>query len=264
MAHSLSTSMPGSMTSTSVQSQQHIDRHYANGGVEWLNTPVSSTGHLQSAGANPPNSTLASNSSSLLPMSHHMGSFSTSAQQCAHVPSAFSNPLLGMKDQRPGKRQELMNTLVARLQCDLGEIKSAKEKDMIKFMDMEGLLKHRQALLKRGVEDLQQQKENLEVQLQNILINTDFLETWLSANDKSNVEVDIDGAFEPCNALSRQLLECTASDLAIEDALYCLDQAAQKGIVPVNSYLRLVRTLSREQYFHRAVAAKVRAAQGQT
>ncbi|KAH7352006.1 hypothetical protein KP509_19G024800 [Ceratopteris richardii] len=118
-------------------------------------------------------------------------------------------------------------------------------------------------LCRKMVEELQQQKENLELQLQNVLINTDFLETWLTANDKKNVDINVDDAFEPCDALSHQLLQCTAKDLAIEDAFYCLDRAAQEASLPVETYLRLVRTLSREQFFHRAVGIKIQATQAQ-
>jgi ESCRT-I complex subunit TSG101 len=45
--------------------------------------------------------------------------------------------------------------------------------------------------------------------------------------------------------------------------VYSLDKAAQDGVMPFDQYLRTVRLLSREQFFHRATAAKVRAAQMQ-
>ncbi|KAJ7954564.1 protein ELC-like [Quillaja saponaria] len=63
------------------------------------------------------------------------------------------------------------------------------------------------------------------------------------------------------NKLVELMLESAASDLAIEDAVYSLDKALQIGSIPFDQYLRSVRSLSREQYFHRALGAKVRAAQ---
>ncbi|KAI5081294.1 hypothetical protein GOP47_0004477 [Adiantum capillus-veneris] len=252
MAQALPTSVPGPITSSSAVSRVQSQQHFVVSEGEFLNTAGSFESHVQRARGNHP-----------LSVSSFMNPVSTSAQQSVQSPSTFTNPLLGTTGHTPDKRQDLMNTLIGCLQRDLGEYRMVKEKDMLNLMDMEGLLKHRQGLCKKGVEELELQKENLEVQLQNILINTDFLETWLLANDKSNVEIDIDDSFKPCDVLSYQLLECTSLDLAIEDELYCLDQAAQKGIVPVDSYLRLVRTLSREQFFQRALAVKIRVAQGQ-
>ncbi|XP_051116110.1 protein ELC-like [Andrographis paniculata] len=75
------------------------------------------------------------------------------------------------------------------------------------------------------------EKEALEQQLQMVLMNSD------------------------------QMLDCTASDLALEDTIYALDKAVQEGAVPFDQYLRNVRLLAREQFFHRATASKVRAIQ---
>ncbi|KAK4403291.1 protein ELC [Sesamum angolense] len=101
-----------------------------------------------------------------------------------------------------------------------------------------------------------------------VLMNTDVLEGWLRENEEklgSNEVncVDVDEAFEPCDVLSKQMMDCTASDLAVEDAIYALDKAAQEGAIPFDQYLRNVRLLSREQFFHRATASKVRAVQMQ-
>lgn len=74
---------------------------------------------------------------------------------------------------------------------------------------------------------------------------------------------DVDEAFEPLDGLSKQMLDSTASDLAIEDVVYSLDKAVQEGVVPFEQYLRSIRMLSRDQFFHRALTAKIRAAQMQ-
>ncbi|MCO5572483.1 hypothetical protein L7F22_026238 [Adiantum nelumboides] len=266
MGNLLPTSVPGpiasALTAPESQLQQQIVISYANGGEEFLNAAVSCASHVQSS-SNRPSSVLTSNASSALSKPSYTDTVSTLAQQRVQLPSTFSNPLLGTTDQPPDRKQNLMDALLMRMQCDLAEYRVVKEKDMLKLMDLEGLLKHRQAICKKGIEELQLQRENLETQLQNILINTDFLETWLLKNNKSNMEIDVDHTFQPCDVLSYQLLECTAADLALEDEIYCLDRAAQEGIVSLEFYLRLVRTLSREQFFQRALAVKVRAAQGQ-
>ena len=110
-----------------------------------------------------------------------------------------------------------------------------------------------------------EEKEALEQQLQLVLMNTDVLEGWVRENvgKRRDLDVDADSVFEPADTHSRQLMECAAADLSVEDTVYSLDKAVQEGAVPFEMYLKSVRALSREQFFHRALAAKARAAQVQ-
>lgn len=137
---------------------------------------------------------------------------------------------------------------------------------------MEGLfgtqaeLRRRAEELGRGVREMTEEKEALEQQLQLVLMNTDVLESWVRDNEgkrRRDSVVDPDEVFEMADGFSRQMVECTAADLAVEDTIYSLDKAVQEGTIPFEMYLKSVRALSREQFFHRALAAKVRAAQVQ-
>nr|CAD1830621.1 unnamed protein product [Ananas comosus var. bracteatus] len=92
------------------------------------------------------------------------------------------------------------------------------------------------------------------------------MEGWVRDNEvgrRRRRDVDVDDAFELADALSRQMLDCTAADLAAEDTIYALDKAVQEGSIPFEGYIKSVRALAREQFFHRALAARVRAAQVQ-
>lgn len=161
-------------------------------------------------------------------------------------------------------RRNAINTLLERLQRDIGERRKAREMDMDKLVNTQGLLRQREERLKLGLQEMQQEKEALEQQLQTILTNTSVIETWLKSNVKTKTEFDINDVFEPCDALSKQMLDCTSADLAIEDVLYSLDKAVQEGNIPVDAYLKHVRSLAREQFFHRATVVRVRTVQVQS
>uniref|UniRef100_A0A0C9S179 TSA: Wollemia nobilis Ref_Wollemi_Transcript_26238_1798 transcribed RNA sequence n=1 Tax=Wollemia nobilis TaxID=56998 RepID=A0A0C9S179_9CONI len=170
-----------------------------------------------------------------------------------------------MEDPAEVFKRNAINKLVETLHADMAELRKTTEVEMDGLFNTQAVLRQREEQLDKGLREMQEEKEGLEQQLQLILTNTDVLETWLRNNeDKKKADIDIDDVFEPCDGLSKQILECTAADLAIEDILYSLDKAVQEGTIPVDAYLKNIRALSREQFFHRATAAKVRAAQMQS
>ncbi|KAJ7284248.1 hypothetical protein O6H91_16G050800 [Diphasiastrum complanatum] len=154
-----------------------------------------------------------------------------------------------------------INSLTDRLQSDVLELRKSFEGEMDELFNTQALMNQRAEMLDKGICELQQEKEGLEEQLQLMLANTDVLETWLRNNDKGVRDFPIDDVFQPCDTLSKQMLECTAADLAIEDVLYSMDKAVQEGVISVEIYLKHVRMLSREQFFLRATVTKVRGAQ---
>jgi ESCRT-I complex subunit TSG101 len=97
-------------------------------------------------------------------------------------------------------------------------------------------------------------------------IATDIIEAWVAQNRKGAADAadaEAEGAIQPADTLSRQMLECTAADRALEDAIYALDRAVQEGSVPFDGYLRSVRALAREQFFQRVLCTKINGAQQQ-
>ncbi|KAL2541595.1 Protein ELC [Abeliophyllum distichum] len=173
-----------------------------------------------------------------------------------------------MEDPAEVFKKNAINKLVESLNGDIRELRKAREAEMEGLFSAQAVLRKREEELANGLKEMQDEKEGLEQQLQMVLMNTDVLEGWLRENEekmgnKDIHSVDVDDALEPCDALSKQMLDCTASDLAVEDVIYALDKAVQEGAIPFDQYLRNVRLLSREQFFHRATASKVRAVQMQ-
>ncbi|CAK8576852.1 unnamed protein product [Lathyrus sativus] len=160
-------------------------------------------------------------------------------------------------------RRNAINKLVEMVHNDVTSLRKTREAEMESLFGLQGVLKQREEVLDKGVKEMREEMEGLEQQLQMVLMNTDVLEGWLRDNQGKKLESleNVEDAFECVDVLSKQMLDCTAADLAIEDTLYALDKGVQVGAVPFDQYLRSVRVLSREQFFQRATAAKVRAAQ---
>ncbi|GMN55650.1 hypothetical protein TIFTF001_024775 [Ficus carica] len=163
-------------------------------------------------------------------------------------------------------RKNAINKLVEVVHGDISAMRKAREVEMEGMFSAQAVLRQREEQLGKGLKEMQDEKEGLEQQLQMVLMNSDVMESWLRENEgkKANSEsIEVDQVFECLDSLSKQMLDCTASDLALEDVVYALDKAVQEGAIPFDQYLRNVRLLSREQFFHRATAAKVRAVQMQ-
>eukprot|EP00897_Mesotaenium_endlicherianum_P001066 jgi/Mesen1/10960/ME000096S10543 len=199
----------------------------------------------------------------------------------------------GQEDPGETFRKNAVTALAERAERDLATFGKEVSRELDAHFQTQALLQRRGDEAERGVRALRAEKEALERQLQDHLASIDALQAWLRDNDKGRgrksegprgeeegdasaaaghevAEVDVDRAFEPQDAWSRQMLECTAADLAIEDIMYSLDKAVQeddnggrRSGVGVDAYLRHTRSLAREQFYHRATALKVRAAQMQ-
>ncbi|KAI0499332.1 hypothetical protein KFK09_020235 [Dendrobium nobile] len=177
----------------------------------------------------------------------------------SYTPGLHSRPT---EDPSEVFRRNAMKKILDAVHADSAGLRKVQEAEMEGLLGTQATLRHREEELARGLREMLGEKEGLEQMLQLVLMNTDILEGWMRENQgKWLRDVDADDAFEPVDALSRQMLECTAEDLAVEDTVYSLDKALQAGSIPFDMYLKNVRALSREQFFHRALAMKVRAAQ---
>ncbi|XP_010915957.1 protein ELC-like [Elaeis guineensis] len=149
--------------------------------------------------------------------------------------------------------------ILEKVQRDL----AGREAEMEVLLGVQAELKRRKQAIARGTRELEEERDNSEQELQVIRMNTDVMESW-AWETKGKIRrwkgraVGFDDVFEPSDVNSRQMMECTAMDLALEDTIYALDRAATEGCVPSQVYLKHVRALSREQFFHRSMGFEVR------
>ncbi|XP_020113365.1 protein ELC-like [Ananas comosus] len=208
---------------------------------------------------NPNASPSPSASSRIYPSSSPYGS----GGRFPHSPAPSRPPA---EDPAEVFRRNAISKIVDRAHADMAGMRRTREAEMEGLFSTQAELRRRAGELSRGLGEMGEEKEGLEQQLQLVLMNTDVMEGWVRDNEvgrRRRRDVDVDDAFELADALSRQMLDCTAADLAAEDTIYALDKAVQEGSIPFEGYIKSVRALAREQFFHRALAARVRAAQVQ-
>ncbi|XP_020582522.1 protein ELC-like [Phalaenopsis equestris] len=168
------------------------------------------------------------------------------------------------EDSTEVSRRNAINKIIEAVQADIAGLHKTREVEIEGMFASQAELRRREQELASGIREMSEEKEKLEQQLQLVLMNTDLLEEWVKQSEgKWPHEVNVDDVFQPADVPSKQLLECAAADLAVEDTIYSLDKAMQEGSIPSDLYLKNVRALSREQFFHRALETKVRAAQVQ-
>jgi len=93
-----------------------------------------------------------------------------------------------------------------------------------------------------------------------ILEEADIAATeWLSKYE--NVPLNPEEVITSEDVLSAQMFDLVAEDSAIEDSLYFLNRALEGGKLDMESFLKLYRSLSREQFLKRATCKKVFEAQ---
>lgn len=148
--------------------------------------------------------------------------------------------------------------------ADAATLRPVREAEVDTLFAMQATLRSRGEVVSDGVRKMGEEKEALERRLQDVMMATDLMEAWVMENTKGAAgDTEADEAIETADVLSKQMLECTAADLALEDTIYALDKAIQEGSVPFDGYLRSVRALAREQFFQRVLSTKVNKAQQQ-
>uniref|UniRef100_A0A453LLB6 SB domain-containing protein n=1 Tax=Aegilops tauschii subsp. strangulata TaxID=200361 RepID=A0A453LLB6_AEGTS len=162
-------------------------------------------------------------------------------------------------------KRNAISKLVDTAYADAAALRTAREAEVDSLFAVQAELRGRGEAVNDGVRRITEEKETLERRLQDVVMATDVIEAWVAENRKGAADdaTEAEGAIQPADVLSRQMLECTATDLALEDTIYALDKAVQEGSVPFDGYLRSVRALAREQFFQRVLCTKVNNAQQQ-
>ncbi|XWS31503.1 hypothetical protein CRYUN_Cryun23aG0081800 [Craigia yunnanensis] len=159
-------------------------------------------------------------------------------------------------------RKEALDRLLGMLYYDIVALQASTSDEIEELSLLQEELNRRDRFTSTMISKMEQERKNLKEKASNWADETDRLVNWLRVNDRRPImamdaeDVEIEDAFE-IDDKSRVRLDSSAADLAIEDVLYKLDKALEQEAVSFDSYIKQVRSLAREQFFHRALEMKV-------
>ncbi|KAK8654248.1 hypothetical protein V6N13_128219 [Hibiscus sabdariffa] len=152
--------------------------------------------------------------------------------------------------------KEAIDRLAGMLHYDMVALRVSRFEEIEKLSLLQEELKRRDSLTTSMINEMEEERKRLKERARDWADETDRLANWLRVNDGRAIaaldtgEVGVEDAFE-MDEMSRARLEASAADLAIDDVLYKLDKAIELEAVSFDSYIKQVRSLAREQFFHR-------------
>ncbi|CAA7399184.1 unnamed protein product [Spirodela intermedia] len=157
-------------------------------------------------------------------------------------------------------KREATDRLYVSLSRDVGVFKAQTDKEIESLVSIQGKLKERTWTANRGLEGLVKEKEKLSGMVVKMEERADVVRSWLWANNSvppAVAEAAPEEVFEVMDDKSKFVLKNEAESLAIDDVVWVLDEALMKRTVEFHGYIKQVRVLYREQFFHAAMLNKL-------
>ncbi|XP_017251982.1 protein ELC [Daucus carota subsp. sativus] len=157
-------------------------------------------------------------------------------------------------------RRQAMDRLSCGLHYDMMALRTESENDIEYLSTIQAEMVKRVDVTKYMIVKLEAEKRNLKKKVKEMTEEADVVMNWIKAHDHDNISANnIEDVFETADDESQVVLECAAADLAIEDLMYALDKAVEEEVMSFDLYIKQVRSLAREQFFHRAKLVKLNA-----
>ena len=194
----------------------------------------------------------------------------TQHQHQQHRPAAAAAAQAQAAPRTPSEafRSGAVARLTHRISSALRSQQAEEARVLDGLFEEQNALERRAESLERGCRSMEAEREGLEAGVQKLNDAAARMKQWLQAHpeavalarsvpDASKAEPPVDEAVVARDARGAQLLAARADDLAIEDALYALEEAFRDGAVKPADYLKHTRALCRDQFFTRATQIKV-------
>lgn len=151
-------------------------------------------------------------------------------------------------------RDQVNQKIVTHLQSYAQKAKATAQAD---WRDQQ-LLKHSKEAIDKDVEELHRMVQSLEENIGIVDGKTQEIQKWLADNNESKEgEVSVDDLCQPSSKLHSQMLDLSAENASITDALYFVDRAMYSGQMDCTTHLKTVRKLAKQQFLVRAHLIKI-------
>jgi len=173
------------------------------------------------------------------------------------TPSYTSNNNQPYEDPASVAKRNVLANINSKIQDRLHQFNIGTTKEMDDCIQKGSELERRSATIASEKARLDEDKLRMDTDIDALTRNFDELSKWLEDNDTVTASIDIDAITEPRDVLSKQLLYLVAEEASMEDTLYYLEKKMNSGSLDVDSFLKIVRTVSTEQFIKRASIRKI-------
>jgi ESCRT-I complex subunit TSG101 len=167
-----------------------------------------------------------------------------------------------LQQQQQQQQQQALEALkqqvTKKLQQKLDEFFKNTTKDMEMFMSNQSTLEQRNGELAKSSEALKIEESELDKANAAAVAKNEEMANWITFLEQPR---EVDELVLPSDPISQQLFTVVTEDHAIDDVLYYLGKGLAAGKIDLDTYLKEVRSLSRQQFFLRALAMKLSAMQ---
>lgn len=158
------------------------------------------------------------------------------------------------------EKRELVKRLTKKLVERFNESQVDMTEQLVKTSVANENTKDSIAQLRPKAESMTQDVENLKQTLEEVEKQERSLQAWKERNSDVVTEEqagDIDQLLQFHDMSTQQIAQCIAEDYAIGDTMDQVDEAFVKNIISHDKYIREIRTLSRKQFYPRALKQKL-------
>jgi ESCRT-I complex subunit TSG101 len=180
------------------------------------------------------------------------------AERAAKEEEEKAQQIAAQKTWEDKKTEQIRDQVNSKIQAHLLELAiQTKQNVQNDWRDQQKLEKSK-AIIADELEYMQKTKQSLEQHISTVDKKTQDIEQWLETSKESKQEeVSVDDLVQPVTSLHSQMLDLSAENAALTDALYFLDRGFYMSQMDCTTHLKAVRKLAKRQFLVRAHLIKI-------
>lgn len=161
-----------------------------------------------------------------------------------------------MYNQRKPTEEELKIQLVNKVRQHLQNVTLKEYGSKIEAeFKTQNQLTAREKQLEVVEQRMKTELDQIEKERETLTQKISSLETWIQNNE--NKPIDVDVIINPQDIQSKQILDLTSEEMAIDDVIYFLEKKLHSKQITLDDWLDQVRELSRQQFLKKALVKKI-------